>query len=162
MFLAYRWARKKYQERQQERNEAPSAPPTNSVDLPLRTKSASGAGGIAASDVSRSLEGPSTTPLDGDHPATTEKASSKPKKPELTPKEKAQERRRRVYRWKVVLGLFAPFTLQSLDTTIIASALPFIAKDFSESLNIMLHSFPRPRLPLVVLSEPVSVQFTPD
>lgn len=37
-----------------------------------------------------------------------------------------------VYRWKIILGLFGPFALQALDTTIIASALPFIAAEFGK------------------------------
>lgn len=36
------------------------------------------------------------------------------------------------YRWKLVLGLFLPFSVQALDLTIIAGALPFIASDFSK------------------------------
>lgn len=34
------------------------------------------------------------------------------------------------YRWKLIAGLFLPFLIQSLDTTIIASALPFIGSEF--------------------------------
>ena len=44
----------------------------------------------------------------------------------------AEKKARRIHRWKVVFGLFAPFALQALDTTIIAAALPFIAQDFSK------------------------------
>ena len=36
------------------------------------------------------------------------------------------------YRWKLVIGLVLPFSVQALDVTIIASAIPFIASDFSE------------------------------
>lgn len=50
----------------------------------------------------------------------------------VSPEEAAEKKRRRVYRWRIILGLFAPFCLQSLDTTIIASALPYIAEDFGE------------------------------
>ena len=49
-----------------------------------------------------------------------------------SPEELAEKKRRRIYRWKIILGLFAPFCLQSLDTTIIASALPYIAEDFGK------------------------------
>jgi hypothetical protein len=38
-----------------------------------------------------------------------------------------------IYRWKISLGLFGPFALQALDTTIIASALPYIATDFGKA-----------------------------
>lgn len=36
------------------------------------------------------------------------------------------------YRWKLITGLCLPFSVQALDATIIAGALPFIASDFSE------------------------------
>ncbi|KAK0729615.1 major facilitator superfamily domain-containing protein [Lasiosphaeris hirsuta] len=60
-----------------------------------------------------------------------------------TPQEKAEKKRMRNYRLKIVFGLMAPFTLQALDTTIIASALPFIAADFNEisQLNWIITSF---------------------
>lgn len=54
----------------------------------------------------------------------------------LTPEEKAEKKRRNIYRWKLVLGLFGPFALQALDTTIVASALKRIAEDFGSSLPI--------------------------
>ena len=38
----------------------------------------------------------------------------------------------RSYRIKLIIGLFVPFALQALDVTIIASALPWIASDFSK------------------------------
>jgi hypothetical protein len=58
------------------------------------------------------------------------------------PPEGAEDkRRRRTYRWKIILGLFCPFALQSLDVTIIASALPFIATDFGQYLLTYFHQF---------------------
>ncbi|KAJ5925875.1 hypothetical protein N7454_007385 [Penicillium verhagenii] len=61
---------------------------------------------------------------------------------EPSPEEKI-EKKRRVYRWKLILGLFGPFCLQSLDTTIIASALPYIAEDFGQvsQLNWIISAF---------------------
>lgn len=41
-----------------------------------------------------------------------------------------KNKKRRSHKYKVLFGLALPFALQSLDTTIIASALPFIAADF--------------------------------
>jgi len=38
----------------------------------------------------------------------------------------------RIYRRKLIAGLFLPFSVQALETTIIAGALPFIASDFSK------------------------------
>ncbi|KAI5463864.1 major facilitator superfamily domain-containing protein [Mariannaea sp. PMI_226] len=71
------------------------------------------------------------------------KSPEKKKKTPPTPEEKAEEKRRRVYRWKVIFGLFGPFALQALDTTIIASALPYIAEDFHQikQLNWIISSF---------------------
>ena len=39
----------------------------------------------------------------------------------------------RIYRWKLIAGLSLPFSIQALETTIVAGALPFIASDFSMS-----------------------------
>jgi hypothetical protein len=49
---------------------------------------------------------------------------------------KQDKKARGVYRRKLILGLFLPFMIQGLDTTIIAGALPFIASDFSKFSNI--------------------------
>lgn len=144
MYLAYRWARARYQKRRREHNEAPPGPPTNSIEFPLQRSS--GPGYAVAPETSTSFEAPSTTSANGNRPTTTTKEPKpkpKPEKSELTPEEKADKRRRRIYRWKIVIGLFAPFLLQSLDTTIIASALPFIAKDFSKPP----FSFPQAPIP---------------
>lgn len=54
----------------------------------------------------------------------------KVEKKELSPEEIADKKRRTVYRWKLIAGLFGPFALQALDTTIIASALSDIATEF--------------------------------
>lgn len=64
---------------------------------------------------------------------TNTAAPAKAKK-ELTPEEIADKKRRNVYRWKLIAGLFGPFALQALDTTIIASALSDIATEFRKSL----------------------------
>ncbi|KAH6672950.1 MFS multidrug transporter-like protein [Halenospora varia] len=47
------------------------------------------------------------------------------------------------YRWKLILGLFLPFMVQALDTTIIAGATPFIASDFNQlaQLNWIVSAF---------------------
>ncbi|KAJ5764867.1 hypothetical protein N7520_004426 [Penicillium odoratum] len=64
-------------------------------------------------------------------------------KRQTSPEERAERKKRRIYRWKVILGLFGPFCLQSLDTTIIASALPYIAEDFDQvsQLNWIISAF---------------------
>lgn len=42
----------------------------------------------------------------------------------------------RRYRIRLVIGLFFPFALSALDVTIVASALPWIATDFSRSCTV--------------------------
>ncbi|KAJ5648924.1 Major facilitator superfamily domain general substrate transporter [Penicillium longicatenatum] len=77
-------------------------------------------------------------------PRVVPKASeTAPEKEDSSPENKAAKRKRRVYRWKLILGLFGPFCLQSLDTTIIASALPYIAEDFDQvsQLNWIISAF---------------------
>lgn len=51
---------------------------------------------------------------------------------------KEEKRRERIYRWKLIGGLFLPFSVQALDTTIVAGALPFIASDFRTWLYLYL------------------------
>ncbi len=70
-------------------------------------------------------------PMSGEAVSNAKDSKGSAKK-ELTPEEQAEKKRRRKYRLKILLGLVAPFTLQALDMTIVASALPFIATDFSE------------------------------
>ncbi|OBS27035.1 hypothetical protein FPOA_00976 [Fusarium poae] len=55
----------------------------------------------------------------------------------------SEKKAARVYRWKIIIGLMAPFALQALDSTIIASALPWIAGDFGEisQLNWIVSAF---------------------
>lgn len=60
--------------------------------------------------------------------------------PVVSDEEKLQKKKRRAYRTKIIFGLVAPFALQALDTTIIASALPYIAKDFSTTISLTDHS----------------------
>ncbi len=74
----------------------------------------------------------------------SEAAASKEKKI-ISSEEAAENKRRRTYRWKIILGLFAPFCLQSLDTTIIASALPYIAEDFGEYFHTQHHTYHTPK-----------------
>lgn len=52
----------------------------------------------------------------------------------------AESKRRRNHKYKVLFGLALPFALQSLDTTIIASALPFIAADFGTLTQCSAHT----------------------
>jgi hypothetical protein len=62
------------------------------------------------------------------HSVSESAKPAKPAKPEETPEEK---RRRRIYRWKLVLCLLLPAFLSAVDTTIVATALTTIASHFS-------------------------------
>lgn len=65
--------------------------------------------------------------------------------PGVQPCQKCREERlaARNYRIKLIIGLFFPFAIQALDTTIVASALPWIASDFSKfpSRDVVIESF---------------------
>ncbi|KZF21408.1 major facilitator superfamily transporter MFS-1 [Xylona heveae TC161] len=47
-------------------------------------------------------------------------------------KKKKEKHDSRVYRWKLIIGLVLPFFLASLDLTVVATALPFIASHFNK------------------------------
>ncbi|ODH21702.1 hypothetical protein ACO22_05625 [Paracoccidioides brasiliensis] len=49
----------------------------------------------------------------------------------------------RVYRWKLIIGLLLPYFLASVDLTIVASAMPFIASYFNklDEVNWIVTSF---------------------
>jgi len=140
MFLALRFAKKKYREirdRKQEtyRLQSEAEPPerrsgdgwldpqTSSLEGPVRAPNRHSNIGLVASDTT-SPPAPHLTEIENGAKNTQEK------KPE-TPEQIAAKKRRRKYRLKIILAMFLPFTLQALDTTVIASALPLIAREFS-------------------------------
>src|ERR1700748_772257 len=53
---------------------------------------------------------------------------------ESTVETAAEKRARRIYRWKLVIGLFPPAFLAAVDTTIVATALTTISSHFSMSI----------------------------
>ncbi|KAL2839013.1 major facilitator superfamily domain-containing protein [Aspergillus pseudodeflectus] len=77
-------------------------------------------------------------PLTSNDPllSTSEKT---PPSPEL----EAEKRRRRIYRWKLIASLFLPYMLATIDLTIVATAVPFIASHFNEldELNWIVTAF---------------------
>ena len=121
MYFAYKYAKKKYKEREQAKAAASSekSEPTVQPD-------------IQQDDIgSNQIEVPASS--DPIAASTNEKASLPVIEDHETPQEDPiEKKRRRRYRWKMLFGLLAPFALQALDTTIIASALPYIAQDFSK------------------------------
>ena len=127
MFLAYKYAKKRYRAHQ----EAKVAEQTASQTTPpaqYGTHLDDTRGLTAASD-----DPHIPAPYDPSALAAAPvHASSDEGKSKETPEEQADKKRRRKYRLRIILGLFLPFTLQALDTTIIASALKFIADDFSQ------------------------------
>lgn len=149
MYLMYKYVKRKRQEKREQQEEVEEE----------RQRQAVGASGLASNingvPVSRDgiVAGEPLQPDDayGAVTATTaapaeqalpektlpektlpEKKKKKPAKAKPTPEEKAEKKARYVYRFKIIIGLMMPFTLQGLDTTIVASALPFIADDFGE------------------------------
>lgn len=69
----------------------------------------------------------------------SEKAAGVPDEPpqaaENVESDKAEKAAKRKYRWKVIAGLFFPMLVWSLNKTMIAAALPFIASDFGMSIR---------------------------
>jgi hypothetical protein len=82
---------------------------------------------IAKSDVTARPNAAESTP----ETKAKEVRVNKKQKTDLSPEEVAEKRRRSLYRWKIILGLWSPFALIALDTTVIASAFSYIATDFS-------------------------------
>ena|ERR1700759_1293220 len=120
MYFAYKYARKKYKEREQAKAAAVSpeiSEPTVQPDIQQDDT------------ISNKIEAPT-----GLEPTSVgENANLQAKEEQEQPQEDPiEKKKRRAYRWRVLFGLLAPFGLQALDTTIIASALPYIAQDFSE------------------------------
>ncbi|OJJ39695.1 hypothetical protein ASPWEDRAFT_37527 [Aspergillus wentii DTO 134E9] len=56
---------------------------------------------------------------------------------------KQQQHDSRVYRWKLICGLLLPYILSTLDLTIVATAVPFIASHFDkfDQLNWIVTAF---------------------
>jgi hypothetical protein len=124
--MAIYYAVKRWKKKKQEREEA-NNPPMPDLEQSSDTAPHLPGEGGPTQDEAVDSSGSKAAPVSDD-----KKKSEKPKAPELSPEEIAEKKRKRAYRWKVLLGLVLPFTLQALDMTIVASALPFIATDFSE------------------------------
>jgi hypothetical protein len=122
MYFAYKHIKKKRRLRQEQQAQQEVQLPETEPGVDVTQIDDADAAGV-------SIPAPVSTPAPEPH-ADLKKEK---KKAELSPEELAEKKRRRVYRWKIILGLFFPFALQALDTTIVASALPFIAKDFGMS-----------------------------
>jgi hypothetical protein len=142
MYFAYKHIKKKRQQRQEQQARLQAQ----------RTEAEPGVG-VTQSDsayvdadpnayANANAAAVSTTPA----PDPQAEPQGKGEKAELSPEELAEKKRRRVYRWKIIFGLFFPFALQALDTTIVASALPYIAKDFG-TCRLPGFLFPYSRLP---------------
>ncbi len=122
MYLAYKYVKKRKRQREQAKAAEEARP--QATETPQD--------GVLSDDT-RALTASRPTSTQ-EYPAPISSTPAEPdSKPEETLEERAEKKRRRAYRLRIILGLFAPFTLQALDTTIIASALKFIADDFSAS-----------------------------
>ncbi|KAK3385691.1 major facilitator superfamily domain-containing protein [Podospora didyma] len=148
MFLAVKYVRRKLRERKEENdnnnNNAP--PPQETIELSTGTAPQTRDGARTTTDSGTALfpgaEETNIKSISGSNKTASTKPKKTPKE-RLTPEAIAEKKRKRRYRMKIIFGLMAPFTLQALDTTIIASALPFIATDFNEinQLNWIISSF---------------------
>jgi hypothetical protein len=127
MYFAFKYAKKKYIERKQANTTETSVLKTAEVS-PSHVEPASLGDSVPCDQIETVVPpGNNTGPTDEEkgQPLVVEKAAS----------DVLEKKRRRKYGLKIIFGLLAPFALQSLDTTIIASALPFIAKDFGKKIH---------------------------
>lgn len=95
---------------------------------------------LESTDESRSEE-PSSTPVTKEaDPAEHGQDQFGPERCEICKKTKHDAR---VYRWKLIIGLLLPYLLASLDLTVVATALPFIASHFQklDQLNWIVTSY---------------------
>lgn len=148
MYLAYKYIKRKRQEKRDQQEEEEEerqrqAAGTSGLASNINNVPVSRDGVVAGDEPVRgeSIEPlqPGTTPTTVAEKKTKATKAKKAEKAEPTPEEKAEKKRRYIYRFKIIVGLMMPFTLQGLDTTIVASALPFIAADFSRFSNV--HSY---------------------
>ncbi|KAJ0420244.1 major facilitator superfamily domain-containing protein [Aspergillus carlsbadensis] len=80
---------------------------------------------------------------DGRPLTSNDPSLSTPEKTPPSPELEAEKRRRRIYRWKLIASLFLPYMLATIDLTIVATAVPFIASHFNEldELNWIVTAF---------------------
>lgn len=123
MYLAYKYAKKKYKERKQAKAAETAESPSSDAQPAVQQDA------MASDQIKNAARSEDETAEKGEEKAE----STSPESHETPQDDSIEKKRKRSYRLKIIFGLVAPFTLQSLDTTIIASALPFIAKDFSTS-----------------------------
>ena len=138
MYLAYKYIKKKRNEKREQKQQKQDQQQQGHATIPAPATTASS--GLTVTPA----EEPPPAPLD---PKVRAKKTQERDHGEETDEEqqrhKAEKRRRTIYRCKLICGLAMPFTLQGLDTTIVASALPYIAADFGQvaQLNWIISAF---------------------
>jgi hypothetical protein len=135
MYFAYKYAKKKYNQRQEAKT-ADTLVPETADDSLSKTQPAASQDVVPGDQINTAVtSGDNAAPTDeekaqppvaGEHDKNLNDQNDTPHEDPL------EKKRRRRYRLKIILGLALPFALQALDTTIVASALPFIAEDFGE------------------------------
>ncbi|KAL4995034.1 major facilitator superfamily domain-containing protein [Aspergillus recurvatus] len=84
-------------------------------------------------------------PSDGQNDGATLVSNAAPRLHEksISSEAEAEKKRRRTYRVKLVCALFMPYFLATIDLTIVATAVPFIASHFNElsELNWIVTAF---------------------
>jgi hypothetical protein len=129
MYLAYQWYKRNKARKAEEAALAQEQAAGAEGQAPATTTIATDEDGRVVSTVTAdSVEG-----ISGNEktPAVAAPVSLTPKKTVETEEEKAEKKRQRIYRWKLVLALFPAAFLASADLTIVSTALTTIASDFS-------------------------------
>lgn len=131
-YLLYKYINKSLKERKARKANAPADGFENIGED--QQAPASVAGRLANSNPAETPENgsPQLRMVDEKQGSNVNSTSTEPKK-SVDTRTKEEKKAQRIYRLKLVVGLFLPFSVQALETTIIAGALPFIASDFSTS-----------------------------
>jgi hypothetical protein len=136
MYFAIKHVRKKYKKRKEAKETKEAKDVANTASTPLETKGP--AQPTVGTDDQIETAAQSEAYIAESHENKESSPSREAHENHTNPQDdSAAKRRRKKYRLKVIFGLVGPFTLQALDTTIIASALPFIAKAFSKHLKLV-------------------------
>ncbi|KAE8371080.1 major facilitator superfamily domain-containing protein [Aspergillus bertholletiae] len=129
MFIAAKYIHRKIKSRNQSPTDdsptpvtekKPSCPHSRPFQVELRT---------GAFENARTSEGTASILTEDDRVLVPKEPPTSDEKCQVCKKQKHDMR---VYRWKLIAGLFLPFTLATLDLTIVATALPSIASHFNE------------------------------
>lgn len=131
MIIAYKYGRKKYTQRQARRaQEAQSIAPADPGQAPTTNNQPTSQNAPSSAIQPVVHQSPQQDVKLCQHQLAQDPSNqSNSSKCEICRREKHDAR---IYRWKLIVGLLAPYLLASLDLTIVATALPFIASHFGK------------------------------